>query len=190
MEDGFIDVTKSVREDAMKRALVLFLLLSATALLAQEKNPVSSAVKEIMPRQQKNLVAAAEEMPAEKYNYKPTEQQMTFGHLVLHVIGTNNDLCSKIGGVAAVKPPVPLKETDEKDKLVEGLKASFDFCASALSKVDDSKLSDELEMFGGRKGTRAFALIVLSNSWADHYSSAAIYLRLNKLLPPTAQPKK
>jgi len=175
----------------MKHLFVLVCALAAAAtLFAQEKDPVSSAVKEIMPRQQKNLVAAADEMPADKYNYKPTDQQMTFGHLVLHIIGTNNDLCSKIGGVPEVKPPVALKETDGKDKLVEGLKASFDFCANALAKVDDSKLSEELELFGGRKGTRAFALIALSNSWSDHYSSAAMYLRLNNLLPPTAQPKK
>ena len=174
----------------MKRVFLFVASLSCALAFAQETNPVSSAVKEIMPRQQKNLVAAAEEMPADKYNYKPTEQQMTFGHLVLHIIGTNNDLCSKIGGVPDVKPPVALKETDGKEKLVEALRASFDFCTNALAKVDDSKLGEEMELFGGRKGTRAFALIALSNSWADHYSSAAMYLRLNGLLPPTAQPKK
>jgi len=92
--------------------------------------------------------------------------------------------------VPEVKAPVPLKESDGKDKLVAGLKASFDFCTTALAKVDDSKLGDEVELFGGRKGPRAFALIALTNDWADHYSSAAMYLRLNGLLPPTAQPKK
>jgi hypothetical protein len=52
------------------------------------------------------------------------------------------------------------------------------------------ELGDELELFGGRKGSRAFAPIALTNDWADHYSSAAMYLRLNRLLPPTARPKK
>jgi hypothetical protein len=33
-------------------------------------------------------------------------------------------------------------------------------------------------------------MLSLSNDWADHYSAAAIYLRLNGLLPPTAQPRK
>lgn len=174
----------------MKNAICLFLLCAATAVLAQEKNPVTSVAREILPRQQKNLVAAAEEMPADKFSYKPTEQQMTFGHLVLHIIGSNNHLCSTIGDVPEVKPSVPLKESDEKDKLVAALKASFEFCTTALAKVDDSKLGDEVELFGGRKGPRAFALIALTNDWADHYSSAAMYLRLNNLLPPTAQSKK
>jgi len=174
----------------MKQAFCVLLLLAATSVLAQDKNPVTSAVKEILPRQQKNLVAAADEMPPEKYAYKPTENQMTFGHLVLHVIESNNHLCSKVGDAPEVKAAVPLKETDGKDKLVPALKASFDFCGTALGKVDDSKLADEIELFGGRKGSKAFGLIALTNGWADHYSAAAMYLRLRGLLPPTAQPKK
>jgi hypothetical protein len=174
----------------MKRTIGIFLLFAATAVLAQDKNPVTSVAKQILPRQQKNLVAAAEAMPADKFGYKPTEQQITFGHLILHILETNNYLCSHIGDVPEVKPPMPLKESDGKDKLVAALQASFDFCTTALGKVDDSKLGDEVELFGGRKGSRAFALIALTNDWADHYSSAAMYLRLNGLLPPTAQPKK
>jgi DinB superfamily len=173
----------------MKRRLGIVLLFTS-AVLAQEKNPVSTVLKESLPRQQKNLVAAAEEMPAEKYGYKPTEQQMEFGHLVLHVLQTNNYLCSKIGDLPEAKAAVPLKDSDGKDKLVEGLKASFDFCTTALSKVDDSKLGDEVELFGGRKGSRALAMFMLTGSWADHYSEVASYLRLSGLIPPTAQPKK
>lgn len=174
----------------MKRALSFLLLFAATAMLAQEKNPVTTVAREILPRQQKNLVGAVEEMPADKFGFHPTEKQMTFGHLVLHIVESNNYLCSKIGDVPEVKAAVPLKESDGKEKLVAALKASFEFCTSALGKVDDSKLGDEVELFGGRKGSRAFALIALTNDWADHYSSAAMYLRLNGLLPPTAQPKK
>ncbi len=174
----------------MKRIIGLFLLFAAIAVLAQDNNPVTYVSKQIIPRQQKNLVAAVEAMPADKFGYKPTEQQITFGHLVLHIIESNNYLCSHIGDVPEVKPPVPLKDSDGKDKLVAALQASFDFCTTALGKVDDSKLGDEVELFGGRKGSRAFALIALTNDWADHYSSAAMYLRLNGLLPPTAQAKK
>jgi len=173
----------------MKRRLAIILLFTST-VLAQQKNPVSTVLQESLPRQQKNLVAAAEEMPAEKYGFKPTEQQMEFGHLVLHVLQTNNFLCSKIGDVPEVKAAVPLAEFDGKDKLVAGLKASFDFCTAALGKVDDSKLGDQVDLFGGRKGSRAQAMFILAGSWADHYSEAAMYLRLSGLTPPTAQPKK
>ena len=174
----------------MRRTLCILLLFSATAVLAQDKNPVTSVAREILPRREKNLVAAVEKMPADKFAYKPTEQQMTFSQLVMHIIGSNNHLCSIIGDIPEVKAPAPLKESDGKEKLVAALKASFEFCSTALGKVDDSKLGDEVEIFGGHKGPRAFALFALTNDWADHYSSAAMYLRLNGLLPPTAQPKK
>jgi DinB superfamily len=174
----------------MKRTLVVFVLLAtATAFAQNNQNPVTSVVREILPRQQKNILAAAEEMPADKFGFRPTPEQMAFGNLVLHIIQSNSYLCGKIGEVPEAKT-LGLKGTDGKDRLVAALKASFDFCSTALGKVDDSKLGDKVELFGGREGLRAFALIALTNDWADHYSAAAMYLRLNGLLPPTAQEKK
>jgi uncharacterized damage-inducible protein DinB len=174
----------------MKKVMVLLLIVASSALaFAQEKNPVSSVIRQILPRREDNLVTAAEQMPADKYSFKPTAEQMTFAKLVLHITESNNFLCAKAGDVPEPKVG-KLEETDGKDKLVAALKASFDFCTTALAKVDDSQLGEPVELFGGRKGTRAFALFALSNDWSDHYSAAAQYLRLNGMLPPTAQKKK
>jgi DinB superfamily len=151
-------------------------------------NPVSTTVKNQLPRFNKNMVAAAESMPADKYGFKPTPEMNSFGHLVIHIVESNNVLCSKISGVTA--PEAKLAETDGKDKLVASLKSSFDFCTSALANVDDSKLSESMILFGNRPATRAAALIGLSDGWSDHYGAQAIYLRLNGILPPTAQPAK
>ena len=153
-----------------------------------ETNPVSNAVRSSVERASKNLVAAADEMPADKYGFHPTPAQITFGKLVTHMVGSNYGLCSKISGTAAPTEEKP-SETDAKEKLVNSLKASFDFCAQSLAKMDDSNLGEQLTVFGGRKVSRAAAMIALTNDFADHYSMAAIYLRLNGLLPPTAQPK-
>jgi hypothetical protein len=158
------------------------------AKLGTVVNPVSAAVKSQLPRFSKNMVAAAEAMPAEKYGYKPTPEMNTFGHLVMHIAQSNNNLCSKISGAAA--PDVKYSDSDPKDKLVAALKASFEYCATALEKVDDSKLGDQMMLPGNRPGSRAGALIVLSDDWYDHYGAQAIYLRLNGILPPTAQPEK
>jgi uncharacterized damage-inducible protein DinB len=175
----------------MERAIaVITLLASSGVLFAQQiKSPVTTVIKEIVPRQQKNLVAAVEEMPADKFGYKPTPEQMSFAHLVLHMTESNYVLCAKASDMPQPKHD-ELKDTDGKDKLLATLKSSFDFCNTALAKVDDSKLGDTVEAWGGRKEPRAWALIALTNDWADHYGAAAMYLRLNGLLPPTAQPKK
>jgi len=169
-------------------AAVVVLWCGSVAYAQSSKDPVTSVVKEILPRQQKNLVAAVEEMPADKFSFKPTPAQQTFGHLVAHMVEANNVLCSTLGGVA--EPKTAAKESDGKDKLVAALKASFDLCDTALSKATDANLGEEIELWGGHKGSRAFALFALTNDWADHYSTAAMYLRLSGLLPPTAQGKK
>jgi hypothetical protein len=161
---------------------------AAPAKVEQIKNPVATAVKEIFARQQKNLTAAVEEMPADKFGFKPTPEQMPFGHLVLHMTMSNIELCSKASNMA-LPPMRPTPETD-KEKLLAGLNRSFAYCEAALGHMDDSRLGDPVEIFGGKQTSVAYALIALTNDWADHYSAAATYLRMNGLLPPTAQPKK
>ena len=151
-------------------------------------NPVTTTVKAQLARFSKNMVGAAELMPAEKYGFKPSPEMNSFGHVVIHIAQSNNGLCSKISGGTA--PELKITDSDPKDKLVAALKASFDYCAAELEKVDDSKLGDSMMLFGNRPASRATALIVLSDDWYDHYGTQAIYLRLNGILPPTAQPPK
>ncbi|MGA7623060.1 MAG: DinB family protein [Candidatus Acidiferrales bacterium] len=154
-----------------------------------EASPVASAVRFSLERQSKNISAAVDEMPADKFSYRPTPAQITFGHLVMHMAGSNFRLCAAISGTEA--PPMEeLKETDPKETLAAALKSSFDFCTQSLAKVDDSKLAEVVLTRGSFSLTRAAAMMALTNDFADHYSAAAIYLRLNGLLPPTAQPRK
>jgi hypothetical protein len=158
------------------------------AELGTVTSPVSGFVKAGVPRYQKNMVAAAEAMPAEKYSFKPMPEMNSFGHLVMHITQSNNTFCAKISGQAA--PDVKITESDPKDKLVAALKDSFAFCTTALANVDDSKLGDQFMFFGNRPISRGGALVALAGSWTDHYATEAIYLRLNGILPPTAQPEK
>jgi len=112
----------------MKTTLVIpALLLVAASAAAQTtpaptKDPVSSALRDILPGRQKNTVAAVEAMPADKFNYKPSADQMTFGHLVTHMVETNHLLCSKAAAVPA--PKVDLIYTDSNFLLVVALKGS------------------------------------------------------------------
>jgi uncharacterized damage-inducible protein DinB len=175
-----------------KLLCVALALLSTTAVAQQAKsgsagsaNPVSDTVRVMLGGRAKNLTAAAEAMPADKYGYKPTEQQMTFAALVEHTIESNNLLCSKLANQA--QPPANVSEKDAKDKLVTELKNSFAYCETALKGVQDSQLGEQVTLFGGHPAPKAAALFGLASGWADHYGAAAIYLRLNGILPPTAQ---
>jgi hypothetical protein len=163
-------------------------LLLSTAAFAQSKNPVTDVLRASLAGRQKNTIAAIEAMPADKFGFKPTPDQMSFGHLAAHIVEANYFFCSKVGDVAAPKVD-EVKDTDGKDKLAAAAIASFDFCGTALAKAEDAKLGDSIQDFAGKAQPRAWAALTLAASWADHYGAAAMYLRLNGVLPPTAQKK-
>ena len=167
----------------MKRLAWLLLLagLWCSPLFAQEKNRVATFIRQALAQRSTEMVAAAAEMPADKYGFKGPPDQLTFGYLVLHVADGNYLLCSVIAGVAA--PEVAkLTETDSKDKLVDRLQSSFDFCATALANLDDSHMSETLTM-GETKASRAMTILTLSGSWTTHYSLQQDYLQLSGQVP-------
>lgn len=167
-------------------ALVMLLLACSVATFAQSKDPVSDALRTILAGRAKNTIAAFEEMPADKYGFKPTPEQMTFGHLAAHVVESNYYFCANVGNVPEPKV-AEVKDSDSKDVLVAAVKASFDFCSTAVAKASDSTMSSDITWFDGKPKARAWAFLGLASSLADHYGMAAIYLRLNGLLPPTAK---
>ena len=152
-------------------------------------SPVSEALRRTRERDGKNLVAAAAEMPGGKYAFKPTPAQMSFGDVIVHLSEGNDFLCSTVAGTPAPKRS-EIKVEAGKEKLVERLRETFQYCDSALAKADDSKLTGMVPWFGDRQVTRAQAILATAQDWADHYSQLAIYLRLNGLLPPTAKQKE
>ena len=178
--------------------LVVTAALCPLSLAAQDfkpsANPVSDAVRERLARDSKNLVGAAELLPAEKYSYHPTPAQMTFGQLIVHIVQTNVALCSAISTTPAPMTPDQLQKLSDKeakDALVAALKRSFDYCTESIGKVSDSQLGEQGVMFGRPiPQSRGAVLVTIAADWADHYSTAAAYLRLNDILPPSAQPKK
>ena len=112
-------------EMTMKRLglVMMGLLASGAACAAQDAapagpvaNPVTTTVKSQLTRYEKNMVAA-DLMPAEKYNFKPTPEMNSFGHVVMHIAQSNYFLCAKISGQAA--PDVKLADTDGTGGRVE-----------------------------------------------------------------------
>ena len=171
--------------------LALAAMLLPVAAGAQDSatipNPITSLLKQQVVRYGQLQVAGAEAMPAEKYTYQSTPQTRTFAQLILHVAQFNNNMCSRISGTTA--PDIKdLKDTDGKDKLVAAVKASFDFCTTALNGLDDSTLGQPAGKMGPYTLSRGSAMVILGEDWFDHYGTMAIYLRVNGITPPSAQP--
>ena len=159
---------------------------ATTSTTAPSTKPVADALRGMEQRYARILVAAAEAMPADKYNFRPTPAQMSFAQIQVHLANEGNDvLCGKTAGVE-VPHRAAVDSTATKEQLIARLKETLQFCEQAFARMDDSKLAEPISMFGMNL-TRAAAVLITVGDWADHYSQEAIYLRLNGLLPPTAR---
>src|SRR4051794_41933703 len=112
----------------------LLVLALGSCLLAQaaaaQSAPVSDAFRKGEERASRHLVAAAEEMPAAKYGYKPTPAQMSFADVIHHLAEGNDFLCAQIGGGAAPQRGEG-KPAAGEDKLGGRVKETFDFFGTA-----------------------------------------------------------
>src|SRR6202789_13344 len=111
---------------------------SACALAQDASNPVVASAKEIFERQSSYIVAAADQMPADKYGYHPTPDQWTYGKIISHVIQANFGVCGMLSGDGPGTGPA-VTDTTPKDQLVPILKQSFEACQKALDGLQDSR---------------------------------------------------
>lgn len=165
---------------------------------APQANPITAAFKGRILGAHRNIAQAFDSIPESKFNYKPTDKQLTVGYIAQHVAEDNYLFCSTFG---AMKPdisekdkttPDSVKATWPKEELVSKLKASFAFCAQALGQVTDASLPEPVSFtYGGqaRNTTRINMVLGHALDLADHYSQLANYMRLNNMLPPSALPR-
>jgi uncharacterized protein YdeI (BOF family) len=187
----------------MKTPTVAVLALAlASSVSAQQPtastNPITDAFKGRITRLSSNVAQAFDSIPEAKFGYKPTPAQLTIGYIAQHVAEDNYLFCNAFGDLKADVPadeastPDSVKATWSKAKLVQQLKASFDFCDKAMQQVTDASLAEQASMtFRGRTRDVGRAQMVLGHALdlADHYSQLANYMRLNGMLPPTALPR-
>jgi hypothetical protein len=125
------------------------------------------------------LESAAEAMPAEKYNFRLTPAQMTFGEWINHSTERNYLDCSALRGEPN---PMAKSKTDmlkQKGEIVTNLKDSFTYCAAAFEKLDDPKILSSPQM------TAAFLHTVTHNN--EIYGNVVGYLRVNGIVPPSTE---
>jgi uncharacterized damage-inducible protein DinB len=188
----------------MKISSFVFIALAIPAsLVAQQQsgapaNPITTAFRNRTLGMQRNIAQAFDSIPESKFSYKPTPAQLSIGYIAQHLVSDNYLFCNNFGAMKATQAAKDTATADSvkamwpKDSLVTKLKASFAFCESALSQLDDAKLAEPVTLsFNGRSfpTTRASMALGHALDLADHYSQLANYMRLNNITPPTALPR-
>ncbi|MFV8371715.1 DinB family protein [Flavobacterium sp. LB2P74] len=164
----------------MKKCLIIAVLLLSNSIFAQVE--VVSTFIEKWDNSKDYLVAAAEAMPEDKYDYKPIEREMSFREQLFHIQDNMNWLgTTHFSGEKYVK-----KEAVKglsKAQMIQEIKASFDKAKTFVAKTNDIELSQKVDFFAGPK-SKLQILNLMQDHVTHHRAQILVYLNLNGIQPP------
>ena len=140
-------------------------------------------------------MAVVETMPADRYNFAPTEgaftHARTFGVQARHIAFCLNEVAIALLGERMLPHPDQEgpRNLTNKDDIVKYLKDAFAHAHRAIGTLTNENLLERIRdpYAASLKTTRLdAATIFLSHTW-DHYGQMVVYLRMNGLTPPGHQ---
>mgnify|MGYP001810476157 CR=1 FL=1 len=173
----------------MKKLLFALLLtiISAAGFGQSKADFVSDALSKWKGMKSYTL-AVAQAMPEEKYAYKPTADEMTFVHQLVHMAGNMYFLSAKL--IRGIEPPVDINALLEKanqniskKEAMDIISKAFDYTEETIAQMTDKTLEEELDYWGGHS-TKRKIVFLLNDHQTHHRGQLIVYLRLNGIKPP------
>ncbi|OQD43835.1 damage-inducible protein DinB [Croceivirga radicis] len=165
---------------------VFFVLLILNPVNAQESVFVSDFI-ERLENSQKYVEQVAELMPAEKYQYRASEESLSFAQNLMHIGFALNWHSKTLLG--EIKTPTWQEDTVYKTKgkskkeMIAIVNATFKEAISVLKQLDSNELENLLDYFGLDRTKRQICLL-LADHITHHRAQMIVYLRLNGITPP------
>jgi uncharacterized damage-inducible protein DinB len=181
-------------------ALLVAVMLAAMPALAQEAKKAappkpapspSEAILESWNDIGRKLIAIAEDLPEDKYDYKPNPDSRTFVAQLIHVSASMYYFTDPAQGKKPHLPDDPKRDDlQTKAQIVAFVKKCVQDGADVIKTKGDKGLNESVAA-GGPRLTRvsdlAYGLIEHSG---EHYGQLVVYYRANGLVPPESRPKK
>jgi hypothetical protein len=156
---------------------ILFCTLCVPAAVLAQDNLKTTVTQRYFSGVRRNLEAAAEAMPAGKYDFRLTDGQMSFAEWLKHSAERNYSDCATLRGEAAPEAAGKVSGLAGKAAVSQALKDSFAYCSGALEGIDDQKVLASPQM------TYALLHTVVHNN--EIYGNLAGYLRASGIVPPS-----
>ena len=178
--------------------LAVSLLTAAAGAQAPDQKPApkppDSASKVLLDSWNdigRKLIAMAEDMPEDKYDFKPTPAQRSFAEQLLHASGANYFFINPVKGLDPPKGDPKRADYKTKAELVDYVKKSFADGAALIQSKGDSGLGDlMIDPFSKNQARFSdFAWGFIEHS-GEHYGQLVVYYRVAGLVPPESRPKK
>jgi hypothetical protein len=137
------------------------------------------------------IYGLADAMPGEKYGYKPTPAQQSFGERVLHVAQINLMLLQALGAKASA-PAIDMNATS-KTASMAAVQRVGEYGVAVIREFGDQGLVARIDSpgpmgwFMGPKVSRQRVLYFLMTHSQDTYGQLVVYLRLNGITPPASR---
>ncbi len=164
-------------------------MMASGVALAQMSGAASGPAAEVQRSYaavKANILKAADRMPAEDYQFKPTPDIRSYARVVNHVTEAQLHSCGAVNHTAADALAKVPAETADKAAIVEALKASFAECDKAYASATDASLGEMLDAGKGKRSRVGLLWGVVSHD-NEQYATLALYLRLKGLVPPSSE---
>jgi uncharacterized damage-inducible protein DinB len=165
--------------------IVAGLLLAAPAFA--QKADIKAEVLKDWTDLKGTMVRISNEMPDDKFDFKATPAQRSYGEQILHVAGANANFLKSLGAKATA-PNVNMKATS-KAEIIKALEDSFDYGIAAINEQTSDSMLEQVKVppfMGGMASRARVVSFLIGHTW-DIYGQMAVYLRLNGKVPPASQ---
>ncbi len=130
------------------------------------------------------LVALAEAMPAESYDWRPMEGVASVVEVYMHIARYNYMYPDQNLGMGAPVAYAGFEEgITDKDEALEILAASMDHVRGVLDAMSDEELDAPTRLYGRDVGKWA-VLLQLVTHMNEHLGQSIAYARTNRVVPP------
>jgi len=137
------------------------------------------------------IYGLANAMPADKFDFKPTSAQQSFGERVLHAAQVNLMLLQALGAKAPA-PEIDMKATSKAASMA-ALQRVGEYGVAVIKEFGEQGLQTRIDSpgpmawFMGPKVSRQRVLYFLMTHSQDTYGQLVVYARLSGITPPASR---
>jgi uncharacterized damage-inducible protein DinB len=180
----------SLSEEELMKVRIVGLIAAFVAVAtlgpAAQSNAIQADLLKDWTGMKDRIAKIADAMPEDKFDYKPTPAQRSYGEQILHVAEANVGLMKFLGAKAAA-PTIDTKARS-KEAILKALADSYDYGTAVLKEQNDQSIAEVVKgpSFIGSATRARLVWVVIGHAW-DEYGAMTVYLRLNGIVPPASR---
>lgn len=152
--------------------------LGANAALLEQWNDLGKLLTDI-----------AEDMPEDKYDFKPKPEMRSWVGQLLHAAQGNYYFINPVQGKPLPPDDPDMSNLKTRAQVVAFVKQAFAEGAEIIKKQGDAGMSKTYQLGGQMVRFDVLAYELIGHG-QEHYGQMVVYYRLNGIVPPASRPKK